>query len=79
MKQFATHQAKTHLSQLIREVQAGETGVILNGMIPVAELIAVGSDVSSRPKIGTVTSNPVQDADDAFAPLTQDELKEWGL
>ena len=79
MKQITTHQAKTHLSQLIREVQAGETVVILNGKIPVAELTAVGSDVSSRPKIGTVTSNPVRYADDAFAPLTQDELKEWGL
>ena len=79
VKQITTHQAKTHLSQLIREVQAGEKVVILNGKVPVAELTAAEGGLPSRPKVGTVTSRPVHYADDAFAPLTNDELKEWGL
>ncbi len=79
VKQITTHQAKTHLSQLIREVQAGEKVVILNGKVPVAELTAAERGSPLRPKVGTVTSRPVHYADDAFAPLTKDELTEWGL
>lgn len=33
----------------------------------------------TRPKVGTLTSPPVRYAADCFAPLTDAELKEWGL
>ena len=32
-----------------------------------------------RPKVGEVVDSRVYIADDAFAPLTAEELKEWGL
>lgn len=79
MKTATTHQAKTHLSQLIREVQAGETVIILSGKTPVARLTAYEDVPRSRPRVGTVTSEPVSYAPDAFEPLSDEELKEWGL
>jgi prevent-host-death family protein len=79
MKKVTTHQAKTHLSQLIREVQTGETVIILNGTVPVARLTATEERSRSRPSVGTVTSEPVQYSDDAFKPMSDEELEGWGL
>jgi prevent-host-death family protein len=39
MKSVSIHEAKTHLSQLIREVEAGETIVVARGQTPVAQLV----------------------------------------
>ena len=79
MKTVTTHQAKTHLSRLLREVQAGESVVILSGSTPMAKLVAVRPAKAARPPAGTLTSSEVRHADDAFRPLTDDELKVWGL
>ena len=79
MKTVTTHQAKTHLSRLLKEVQAGETIVILSGSVPAAKLTATKPTEALRPPAGTVTSGRVSWSDDAFRPLTDDELKAWGL
>ncbi len=79
MKTITTHYAKTHLSRLLKEVQQGEEVIILNGQTPVGRLVAVAPSTSRRPAVGTVTSNPVTCAEDAFAPLDDAALKEWGL
>ena len=79
MKTATIHQTKTHLSRMLKEVQGGETIVILNGSTPVAKLTAVTQSESRRPKVGTRTSPPVRYTADAFEPLTDDALKEWGL
>ena len=79
MKTVTTHQAKTHLSRLLKEVQAGESVVILSGSAPVAKLTAIRPEKAARPPVGTVTSPEVRFAEDAFRPLTDDELKAWGL
>jgi prevent-host-death family protein len=79
LKRVTTHQAKTHLSRLLKEVQAGEIVVIMNGSVPAAKLVAIEASASSRPRVGTRTSAQVTYAEDAFRPLTDDELKAWGL
>ena len=79
MKTATTHQAKTHLSQLIRDVQTGETVIILSGKTPVAKLTAVEDVPRSRPQVGTVTSGPVSYSEDVFAPMPDAELEQWGL
>jgi antitoxin (DNA-binding transcriptional repressor) of toxin-antitoxin stability system len=79
VKTTTTHEAKTHLSRLIREVQAGETIVILSGQKPVAKLTAISDVPRRRPRVGTVTSAPVSYSQDAFAPMTRAEMDEWGL
>ena len=65
MKTATIHQTKTHLSRLLKEVQAGETVVILNGSTPVARLTALDRPVTRRPRVGTRTSPPVRYANDA--------------
>ena len=79
MKTVTTHHAKTHLSRLLKEVQAGQTIVILNGTMPAAKLTAVHSSEAVRPRAGTPTSGEVRYTDDAFKPLTDEELKNWGI
>ena len=79
MKTATIHQAKTHLSRLLKDVQGGETVVILNRDVPVAKLTAVEPSEGARPKVGTITSAPVKYAEGAFAPLSDDDLQEWDL
>ena len=79
MKTVTTHQAKTHLSRLLKEVQAGETVTILNGNTPVAQLTSVQPAGTKRPKVGQCTSEAVSLTADAFEPLTDAELEEWGV
>ena len=79
MKTATIHQTKTHLSRMLKEIQGGETIIILNGSTPVAKLMAVEPPAVRRPKVGTRTSLPVQYTEDAFRPLTDEQLKEWGL
>ncbi len=80
MKEITTHYAKTHLSEILREVRDGETVIILQGRTPVGKLIAASTTRPPRgPKVGRPTSAPVQLAPDAFAPLSVAELKAWGL
>lgn len=79
MKKITTHYAKTHLSQLLKDVQHGEEVVILNGRVPAGRLTAVVPGGRRRPAVGTITSERVKCAKDAFAPLDETALKEWGL
>jgi prevent-host-death family protein len=74
---YTVHQAKTNLSRLIKEAQRGKEVVITRGKDPVAKLVPI----SERPKKrvpgrlkGLISWEP-----DAFAPLTEEELREWGL
>lgn len=52
MTTVGIHEAKTHLSRLLRAVEEGEEVVILRGSKPVARLVAIDSDESVR-KLGT--------------------------
>ena len=80
MKRVTTHEAKTHLSRLLAEVEAGEEVVILRGTTEAARLVPVtGSSRRTRPRVGTVTSAPVVVTADAFQPLSPEQLAEWGL
>ncbi|MGX6646815.1 type II toxin-antitoxin system Phd/YefM family antitoxin [Maricaulaceae bacterium MS644] len=50
MKVVTIHEAKTHLSRLLREVEAGETIIIARGKTEIARLAGIGSE--ARPKTG---------------------------
>ena len=80
MKRVTTHEAKTHLSRLLAEVEAGEEVVILRGTTEAARLVPVASKPArTRPRVGTVTSAVVVVTDDAFQPLSPEQLADWGL
>ena len=80
MKTITTHDAKTHLSRYLAEVEEGEQITIARGKKPVAMLVpAKPLKKRSRPKVGKIRGTRFEFPDSAFAPLNEDELKEWGL
>lgn len=78
MKTGATNEAKTHLSALLQEVNKGETVIISRGRKPVAQLIPYPSSREQRPKVGEMMDAPMHVPEEAWAPLSDEELKAWG-
>lgn len=78
MKEVTTHFAETHLSRLLKEVQDGETVIILQGRVPVGQLTGILPKGFRRPKVGMVSSAPVILSEDAFAPMSDREIEELG-
>lgn len=71
MPQFSVHQAKTHLSRLLRQAVAGEEIVITRSGQPVARLVAVEDN---RPIFGIDEGRFVV-PDDFDEPLDEDLLR----
>lgn len=74
---YTVHQAKTNLSRLIKEAEKGNDVVITRGKKPVARLIPISEGTKKRIPgrlKGLISWEP-----EAFAPLTDEELREWGL
>ena len=80
VKTVTTHEAKTHLSRLVAEVEAGEEIVIRRGARAVARLVPLcRAKRATRPKVGTITSPPIRARRGVFEALSDEDLKEWGL
>jgi len=79
MKTVTTHEAKTHLSRLLKDVHKGTTYIILSGKEPAAMLVPFSAQEIHRPQVGEATSPPVSYDEGTFSPLTDEELKTWGL
>ena len=69
--------AKNDLSRLIQKACKGEEIVIARGKKPVVRLVAIENNRGER-KPGA-WKGKVTYTDDAFAPLTDRELEDWGL
>ena len=68
------HQAKTHLSRLLAQVEAGEEVVVARRGKPVARLVAFESRGERRPD---VFKGRVVIPDSFLDPLPEEELKSW--
>jgi prevent-host-death family protein len=79
MPHVTVHQAKTNLSKLLAEVEAGEEVVVCKGKQPVAKLVPFREKSRKRPAVGVRTSKPVHYTEDCFSPLSSKELEEWGI
>ena len=80
MTTITTHEAKTHLSRYLAEVENGKEFIIARGKSPVAMLVPVRKAIfAPRPKVGDIQGETFEFPASAFAPLTEDELAEWGL
>ncbi len=80
MTTITTHEAKTHLSRYLAEVEKGKEFTIARGKHAVAMLVPVKKPKQkARPKVGDIKGEPFDFPASAFAPLTEEELKEWGL
>ena len=69
MKQVNIHEAKTHLSELIAAVEAGEEVVIARANRPAVRLVAVGRK-SDTPVIGCMQGT-IRFVGDVVAPVEE--------
>ncbi|MDI1313985.1 type II toxin-antitoxin system Phd/YefM family antitoxin [Prosthecobacter sp.] len=80
MTTITTHEAKTHLSRYLAEVEKGQEFIIARGKTAVALLTPLRKDPpQTRPKVGECLGPVMVVPDSAFAPLSDEELTEWGL
>jgi prevent-host-death family protein len=75
MESMAVHEAKAHFSEILRRVEAGETIVVTRHNRVVAEIKPAQTE-SRVPRIG-LYEGEFDAPDEAFAPLTDEELKDW--
>jgi prevent-host-death family protein len=68
------HQAKTHLSRLLRKVAGGEEITIARAGVPVARLVAIEKKPQKMRPMG-MDRGKIWIADDFNAPLPDDVLK----
>ena len=71
------HEAKTHLSRLLHRVEEGEEVIVCRGKLPIARLVPASVPKRKRPTVGIPTSASFNIPAEAFAPMTNDELREW--
>jgi prevent-host-death family protein len=74
---YTVHQAKTNLSRLIKEAEKGAEVVITRGKKPVAKIVPIAS--ASKKRVPGSMKGQLGSAPDAFAPLTDDEMRELGF
>ena len=74
MKTVTIHEAKTHLSRLIREALAGEEVVIARGATPLVRIAPLESRGTQR-RFGQLSDTVLYVAKDFDAPL--DDLAEY--
>ena len=75
MKIVTIHKAKTTLSQLIAEAEAGEEIVLARGKEPVVKLVPVAK--RGERKFGALKGK-IKIGREFFEPMTEEELREWG-
>ena len=76
MKIVTIHAAKTNLSQLLAEVEAGQEIVLARGKTPDREADALRSSGVERRKPGSLKGQ-IEVGPEFFEPLPEDELKVW--
>ena len=74
MPMVNVHQAKTQLSRLLAQVEAGEEVIIARRGEPIARLVRCKPQGKRRP--GTLKGK-IAIPDSFFDPLPEDELKMW--
>ena len=75
---YTVHQAKTHLSRLLKEAEAGQEVIVVRGSKPVAKIVAIDYTFSRKSLAGAYAKDVHWD-DDAFDPMTDEELIQSGL
>jgi prevent-host-death family protein len=74
---YTVHQAKTNLSKLLRKVARGEEVIIARGKKPVAKIVRL-EDATKR-RVPGRRKGKISYSPDAFDPLSDEEVKEWGI
>lgn len=74
MKIVTIHAAKTNLSQLIAQAQAGEEIILARGKEQVARLVPIRK--RGKREFGALKGK-IKIGPEFFEPLPEDELKRW--
>jgi prevent-host-death family protein len=77
---YTVHQAKTHFSRLLKEAEAGQEVVVMRGSKPVARIVPINeTPKTERPfRLIGAFAGQIRCDDDAFDPMTDEELVECG-
>jgi prevent-host-death family protein len=75
IKPFTVHEAKTHLSRLIEQAEAGKEVVIARGKVPVVRLVPIPKMAVCR-RFGSMKGRATV-TKVFFEPLPEDELRAW--
>jgi prevent-host-death family protein len=76
---YTVHQAKTHLSRLIKEAEAGQDVIVTRGSTPVAKIISLPQTPKGKRTLAGAYRGKISWTPDAFNPMTDQELIESGL
>jgi len=84
---YTVHQAKTHFSRLLKEAEAGQEVVVMRGSKPVARIVAIDlpvpqpddTDILSKRRLAGMFRGHITWDEDAFDPISDEELREWGM
>lgn len=78
---YTVRQAKTQFSRLLKEDEAGNEVVVTRGRKPVAKILAIKPVTKEEVPFRLLGAyrGEVTWTDDAFDPLTDEELTEMGL
>jgi prevent-host-death family protein len=79
MTKVTIHEAKTHLSKVVAKVEEGHEIVVCRGHEPVAVIVPYRKPGAPRPKVGKITSLPVEVQPGCFDPISDKEMAEWGI
>jgi prevent-host-death family protein len=78
LRKVNVHQAKTELSKLLLDVEDGQEIIIARNGTPVAMLVPFPSRSAKQFRVDTWKGR-IRVAPDFDAPLSDDELREWGV
>ena len=78
---YTVHQAKTHFSRLLKEAEAGQEVIVMRGKTPVAKIVPIDPpQAEKRPfRLMGAFHGKISWAEDAFDPMTDQDLSESGL
>jgi prevent-host-death family protein len=74
---YTVHQAKTNLSRLLEEAAEGKEVIIARGDEPVALLVPIGK--ARKKRTPGALKGQITYTDDAFGPLTDQEMTDFGF
>lgn len=75
MSTYTVHKAKTNLSKLIAEAEAGQEVIITRGSDPVVRLVPVGEHTPQR--VFGALKGKMSVGPEFFEPLPSEELDVW--
>jgi prevent-host-death family protein len=76
---YTVHQAKTHFSRLLKEAEEGKEVIVMRGAKPIAKLVAISDPAAKANYKRFGGFEGLQFDDTAFAPLTDEEMIEYGF